>query len=53
MERDRKNEKKWSEMTYEERRAQLPEHLNKIGEWFLKQDKEQYLIINDEEAILE
>lgn len=54
MERDRKNEKKWSEMTYEERRAQLPEHLNKVGEWLLEGfEKKQYLIINDEDAILE
>ncbi|MCD7713769.1 MAG: hypothetical protein LUI08_02380 [Prevotella sp.] len=54
MERDRKNEKKWSEMTYEERRARLPKHLNKVGEWLLKgPDKKPYIIINDEEAILE
>ncbi len=40
-------------MTYEERRAELPERLSKIGEWLLKTDKEEYLIINDEEAVLE
>ncbi len=28
-------EKKWSEMTYEERRALLPKNLNKIGEYLL------------------
>ncbi|MCD8288628.1 MAG: hypothetical protein LUC26_01775 [Prevotella sp.] len=53
MPRRKKNEKKWSEMTYEERRAELPEHLNKVGEWLLSGfEKKQYLIINDEKAIL-
>ncbi|MCD7714513.1 MAG: hypothetical protein LUI08_06285 [Prevotella sp.] len=49
---EKKQQKKWSEMTYEERRAVLPKHLNKIGEWFLKgADEKEYLIINDEEAV--
>ncbi|MCD8289835.1 MAG: hypothetical protein LUC26_08055 [Prevotella sp.] len=34
----KKNEKKWSEMTYEERRACLPEKLNKYGEWLLSNE---------------
>ncbi|MCD8281712.1 MAG: hypothetical protein LUC22_00475 [Prevotella sp.] len=54
MERKEPNQKKWSEMTYEERRAQLPKKLNKVGEWLLSGfENKQYIIINDEEAILE
>ncbi|MCD7711083.1 MAG: hypothetical protein LUI04_07030 [Porphyromonadaceae bacterium] len=49
----RKKAKKWSEMTYEERRAALPEKLNKYGEWLLKDDSEKdFIVINDMRAVL-
>ncbi|MCD8288626.1 MAG: hypothetical protein LUC49_06325 [Prevotella sp.] len=53
MPRRKKNEKKWSEMTYEERRAKLPEKLNKFGEWLLKDDSEKtFLVIKDMRAVM-
>ncbi len=49
----RSPKKKWSEMTYEERRACLPEKINKLGEWLLKDDKEKtFLVIKDMRAVL-
>ncbi|MCD8296472.1 MAG: hypothetical protein LUC88_02760 [Prevotella sp.] len=46
-----KKEKKWSEMTYEEKRALLPKNLSKIGEFMLS--GESYLEIVDMEAVME
>ncbi len=43
-------EKKWSEMTYEERRALLPKNLNKVGEHLLS--GERYLEIVDIDAVM-
>ncbi|MCD8282052.1 MAG: hypothetical protein LUC22_02225 [Prevotella sp.] len=45
--------KKWSEMTYEERRAALPKKLNKYGEWLLRDDNEKtFLVIKDMRAVM-
>ncbi len=47
-------EKKWSEMTYEERRALLPKNLNKYGQWLLDGKSGEYEVgIIDMEAVLE
>ncbi|MCD8290186.1 MAG: hypothetical protein LUC91_01635 [Prevotella sp.] len=49
-----KNEKKWSEMTLEEKRAVLPKNLNKYGQWLLSEaGQEGYLEIVDMEAVQE
>ncbi|MCD8310058.1 MAG: hypothetical protein LUB83_02405 [Prevotellaceae bacterium] len=47
--------KKWSELTYEQKRATLPEKINKIGEWLLSEDKEDddYFIVTDWEAVMQ
>lgn len=34
----KKKEKKWSEMTYEERRALLPKNLSRLGEMLLNDE---------------
>ncbi|MCD7713777.1 MAG: hypothetical protein LUI08_02420 [Prevotella sp.] len=53
MPRRKKNEKKWSEMTYEERRAQLPEKLNKLGKWMLTDEfVEGFYVIKDMRAVM-
>ncbi|MCD8292780.1 MAG: hypothetical protein LUC23_03340 [Prevotellaceae bacterium] len=47
--------KKWSELTYEEKRALLPKKLNKIGEWLLADDKEDddYYVVADWDAVMQ
>ncbi|MCD8281681.1 MAG: hypothetical protein LUC22_00305 [Prevotella sp.] len=53
MARKETNQKKWSEMTYEERRAALPKKLNKYGEWLLRDDNEKtFLVIKDMRAVM-
>ncbi len=48
----RKNkEKKWSEMSREEKLAFLPKKLNKYGEWLLSDVKSEF-VINDMRAVL-
>ncbi len=44
--------KKWSELTYEEKRALLPKKLNKIGEWLLS-DGEPLIEVVDWDAVME
>ncbi|MCD8309646.1 MAG: hypothetical protein LUB83_00290 [Prevotellaceae bacterium] len=44
--------KKWSELTYEEKRATLPKKLSKAGEWLLS-DKEPYFDVVDWDAVMQ
>ncbi len=46
-------EKKWSEMTLEEKRSALPKNLSKYGQWLLSEDgQEGYIEILDMKAVL-
>ncbi len=54
MNEDNKKSRKWSEMTYEERKALLPKNLNKLGQWFLDGKSGEYEVeVTDMEAVLE
>ncbi len=56
MEEKKKKKSKIERWTPEEKaelRKQMPEKLNKLGEWFFSDDKDkEFLIIVDEDAVL-
>ena len=39
-------------INFEELRTQMPEKLNKLGEWFFSKDRNTFLEINDLKAVL-
>ncbi|MCD8285430.1 MAG: hypothetical protein LUC86_09080 [Prevotellaceae bacterium] len=44
---------RWTPEEKAELRKQMPEKLNKLGEWFFSDDKDkEFLIIVDEDAVL-
>ncbi|MCD8288542.1 MAG: hypothetical protein LUC26_01320 [Prevotella sp.] len=56
---EKKNQKKkgnnvWTPEKKAELRKMMPKKLNKLGEWFFSEaGGKEYIIINDEEAVLE
>ncbi len=49
----KKPEKSWAEMTYEEKRAQLPEKINKLGEFMLTDEFiEGIWVVKDMKAVM-
>ncbi len=59
MENEKKNErakseiKRWTPEAKAEFRKQMPEKLNKLGEWYFSNDPDKFrLVIVDEDAVL-
>lgn len=53
MEKQKKVHEKWTPEAKAELRKQMPEKLNKYGEWFFSEaGGKEYLVIVDEDAVL-
>ncbi|MCD7720928.1 MAG: hypothetical protein LUI09_01730 [Prevotellaceae bacterium] len=51
--REKNKIERWTPEEKAELRKQMPEKLNKLGEWFFSDDKDkEFLIIVDEDAVL-